>query len=287
MIRIAAFSDEATSDFVGQLRALKRNGLSLMEIRGVNGKNIRLVSEEEAEELAALLKREGIRVWSIGSPIGKMKLKSDGDFEEHKRCLCHLCRLAGILGTTRLRVFSFYEAEDARETVLGYLKEMVEIAAEYGCTLYHENEKQIYGDVAERVIDVLDNTPGLRSVYDPANYVEVGQDVAEAMDLLHERTDYFHVKDALWDTKEIVPAGYGDGRIGEMIARIAPDRDLTLTVEPHLTVFEGYRDIDPTEMKNKYSYPDSDTAFDAAAFALKEVLRSEGWEEIEGGFVKK
>ena len=46
-----------------------------------------------------------------------------------------------------------------------------------------------------------------------------------------------------------------------------------LTIEPHLCVFEGFDKLEEekkTEMR--YTYPDSLTAFKAAADALKEII---------------
>jgi hypothetical protein len=104
------------------------------------------------------------------------------------------------------------------------------------------------------------------------------------MGALHGLTDYFHIKDVISATGELVPAGYGDGRIGELVARITDDKVLTL--EPHLAVFEGYSEIDGSEMKNKFCYATNDEAFDAAVSALKKVLAEQGYVEKDGGFVR-
>ena len=36
--------------------------------------------------------------------------------------------------------------------------------------IYHENEKDIYGDSLERVLELKQNVQGLKFVYDPANF---------------------------------------------------------------------------------------------------------------------
>ena len=48
-----------------------------------------------------------------------------------------------------------------------------------------------------------------------------------------------------------------------------------VTVEPHLSVFDGLKDLEQAGQKtliNAYSYPSSDAAFDAACDALKKLL---------------
>lgn len=282
MIRLSAFADEASKALEGQIAAMKRNGISYLEVRGINGKNVADLTVEEAQAYAKQLSDEGIRVWSIGSPLGKVKISCD--FEAYKEKVAHVCRLAQVFGTQRIRMFSFHEAYEAEETVYAYLREMVKIAEEYGVQLYHENEKRIFGDTVERVLKIRANVDGLKYIYDPANYLEVGEDSEYSLEQLHGSTDYFHIKDVIRETGELVPAGCGDGRIGELVAKIRDDEEKVLTLEPHLAVFQGYAEIDGSEMKNKFRFASNDEAFDAAANALKKVLAEQGYKEKNGGF---
>ena len=148
---------------------------------------------------------------------------------------------------------------------------MVKTSQSFGVQLYHENEKGIYGDTAERVLDIMDNVNGLKYVYDPANFLQVGEKASLTLDLLHEKTDYFHIKDAITSTGELVPAGYGDGQIQKLIEMIKDDK--VLTVEPHLAVFDAYASIDNTQLKTRFVYRNSDEAFDAAVSALKDLIK--------------
>ena len=285
MIRLSAFADEANAAVEGQIAALKRNNIPYIELRGLDGVNIRNITIDQASAYAKRYADAGIRVWSIGSPIGKMAITDD--FEKEKEDLRHLCKLAKIFGTDKLRVFSFYEAYDEVEKVLDYLKQLVAIAKEEGCKLYHENEKLIFGDNTEHIQFLMDQVEGLNFIYDPANFVEIGEMPSKTLPALQERCAYFHIKDVLAEGGEIVPAGLGDGGIPEMIANIPADADITLTLEPHLALFQGYAEIDPTQLKNKFDYKTNDEAFDAAANALKKVLMDNGYIECEGGYKKQ
>ncbi len=285
MIRLSAFADEANAAVEGQIAALKRNNIPYIELRGLDGVNIRNITIDQATAYAKRYADAGIRVWSIGSPIGKMAITDD--FEKEKEDLRHLCKLAKIFGTDKLRIFSFYKAYEDEPKVLDYLKQMVAIAQEEGCTLYHENEKQIFGDTAERVERLMEQVNGLKFIYDPANFIEVGEEPKKTISALQDRCAYFHIKDALMGTGEIVPAGLGDGKIPEMIANIPANADITLTLEPHLAIFKGYAEIDSTQLKNKYCYATNEEAFDAAVAALKKILINEGYIECEGGYKKQ
>ena len=281
MIYLSAFADEAADSLQGQIEALKRNGISYLEIRTVNGKGIKDLTIEEAVAVKNTLDENGIKVYSIGSPLGKVNI--DVDFPEYLQTVRHICKLANLFETDKVRMFSFFHAFNEREKVIAYLKEMVAVAKEYGVELYHENEKDIYGDIAERVDDILQSVPGLKSIYDPSNYLFCGQ-APEQTAYLQEKAGYFHVKDSILGTCQIVPAGYGDGKIDELIANIKGDK--VLSIEPHLKVFTAYSQIDGTELKNKFQYATNTEAFDAAVSALKALLLKAGYEEKDGVFVK-
>ena len=282
MIRLCAFSDEAGSSLKEQIDALKRNNISLMELRSIDKKNVADFTIEEAKKYQEEMEKNSISVWSIGSPIGKVNI--DVDFDEYLKKVEHVCQLANIFKTDKIRMFSFFHAYGKEELVFAYLTKMVEVASKYGVTLYHENEKDIYGDVASRVLKIMDSVSGLKYIYDPANYLQCNEYAINTLNLFHSKTDYFHIKDVIFETGQLVPAGYGDGMIDELLKRI--DDDKTLTLEPHLSVFDAYKNIDNTEMKHKFAYKDSNEAFDAAVNALKELLVKVGYKEENGVFVK-
>lgn len=282
MIRLCGFSDEAASGLEGQIAALKRNGISLTELRSVGEKNVKDFTIAEATEIRKKLSDNGIFVWSVGSPLGKVDLATD--FEAYLDTVKHVCEVAVSLGTDKIRAFSFYNAYDEPQKVFDYLNRMAEIAAKFGVTLYHENEKDIFGDTADRVLEIMKNVRGWKYIYDPANFIQTGEKANRTLSLFHDKTDYFHIKDVIAATGEIVPAGYGDGRLAELIEKISDDKVLTL--EPHLAIFDAYKDIDGSEMKHKFTFSDGNEAFDAAADALKTLLKNAGYREQEGNFVK-
>jgi sugar phosphate isomerase/epimerase len=283
MIRLCAFSDEAGSSLEEQIFALKRNNISLMELRSIDKKNVADFSIEEAMAYQKKLEENNISVWSIGSPIGKVNINVD--FEEYLKKVAHVCELAKVFKTDKIRMFSFFHAYEDEEKVYEYLRKMVEVATSYGVNLYHENEKDIFGDTAERVQKIMNNVNGLKYIYDPANYLQCDQKAELTLELFHSKTDYFHIKDVISSTGQLVPAGYGDGMILDLLKMIKDDK--TLTLEPHLTVFDAYKAIDNTEMKHKFTYTSANEAFDAAVSALKALLIQAGYKEENGVFINE
>ena len=154
---------------------------------------------------------------------------------------------------------------------------MADYAFENGVLCCHENEKGIYGDNAERCLDLLENVRHLRGVFDPANFVQCGVDTLHAFDLLEPYIEYMHIKDALYKDSSVVPAGKGDGNVREILRRISRrDGDLILTLEPHLQVFAGLENLEANSETERampaHAYPTHAASFKAAADALKDLI---------------
>ena len=283
---LTGFADEASKDLDGQIAALKRNGMSYFEPRGINGKNISDFTVEEAKELKAKLDAEGIKVSSIGSPFGKIEI--DDDFEPHFEKFKNTVEVAKILETKYIRMFCFFftkgqSFEDNRDEVLRRVKTLADYSAQHGVYCCLENEKDIYGDTDDRNLDVLRHcAPNLYAIVDPANYIQCGVDPLAAYEKVAGFVKYLHVKDAYFENGEVVPAGKGDGHVAEIIKRFARNSgEKFLSLEPHLTVFDGLENLEPDngtinaiEKKKSYVYSNSDESFDAAVSALKEILDS-------------
>lgn len=282
MIKLCAFADEAESCLEGQIAALKRNNISYLELRSIAGKNVKDFSFNEAREYAKVLSDNDIYTWSIGSPIGKVGI--DVDIDAYMKDVRHVCELAKIFSTMRIRMFSFFHSYGKREIVMGYLQKMADVAKEYGVELYHENEKDIYGDTTERVQDIMSSVNGLKYIYDPANFLQCNEPAEKTIAALVDKIDYFHIKDVIVSTGELVPAGYGDGHIDELVGKISSDKVLTL--EPHLAVFDAYASIDSSEMRHKFHFTNNNEAFDCAVKAIKDILVKAGYKEVAGGFEK-
>ncbi|MCQ2794973.1 MAG: sugar phosphate isomerase/epimerase [Bacilli bacterium] len=282
MIRLCAFADEAGPSLAEQINALKKHNIHLIELRSVDGKNVLDFTDEEAKTICKQLNKNGIKVWSVGSPIGKVDVNTD--FNEYEKKVIRACELANIFNSTNVRMFSFFKAYNSKDKVIAQLKRMVEIGKKYNVKMCHENEKEIYGDIESRCTEILNAVPGLYYVYDPANFLQCKQEPKESLKMLLPRAYYLHIKDALMATGEVVPAGKGDGHLQEIINSINTDK--VLTIEPHLKVFAGYANVDKTELKNKYEYKTNAEAFDAAVTHTKELLKNAGYHETEEGFSK-
>jgi len=275
---LSAFADECVDSTEGQLRALRMHGIDKIEIRHLNRKNISLLSREDVEETKRMLDRFEIGVSAIGSPIGKIRL--DEDMDAHMEMAERVFEWARRLETQHVRIFSFYAPHNGcitemREEVLSALERLVLLARRYGVTLCHENEAKIYGDVPARCRELLDHFKGeLGCVFDMGNFVLEGVDpYPHAYGLLQKYITYFHIKDAL-ATGAIVPPGMGDAKIKEILTAHSQyaDADFTVSLEPHLQVFSGLKELAKRDFENPFRYPDAEAAFADAVTKFKEMM---------------
>lgn len=278
-MNIYAFADEASAMIEEQIAAMKRNGLQGIEIRNVDGTNISDLSLEKAREVYKKMKEADLLVWSLGSPIGKIDIETD-DFEAELEKFKHTLEIAKVLDCKNIRMFSFYiphgkEPADYKKEVIRRLRLFVEIAKDSGIELCHENEKGIYGDNAMRCLEIFKEVPELKGIFDPANFVQSGQDTKEAWELLRPYIKYLHIKDALKDGN-VVPAGQGIGNLQYIMDDFVAQGGVDVTVEPHLTIFDGLKALERKEQETRideFQYPDADTAFDVACHACKTLIK--------------
>jgi sugar phosphate isomerase/epimerase len=244
MIRLSAFADEISSDPVQQLDVLAQHGIRHIEFRSIHGTNVLDLTEEQHIEFRDLLRARNFGLSAIGSPIGKIPITDP--LEPHLARFTRALELARFYDAPRIRIFSYYipDGDDPakhRTEVMRRMARKAEMAGGSGVVLMLENERGIYGDTAARVLDVLTtvNSRALGNIFDPANYLEVGQNIDEAWALLKDRTVHFHVKDYSTKLKKNVPAGQGQGQIPQLIAdAVTAGFEGFCTLEPHLVVAE-------------------------------------------------
>jgi sugar phosphate isomerase/epimerase len=274
---LSAFSDEYTDSLLEQCKALNSFGIPYMEIRGVNGKNVSTLTKAEVLEAKRILLDYGIKVSSIGSPLGKIKL--DGDVEEHLERAKRIFDTANELGANYIRMFSFYlpegkGREECKGQVCDELEKLIVLAQKYHVMLCHENEALIYGESPEKCLELVEYFDGkLKCVFDMGNFVLDGYNPMDAYKLLEKHVEYFHIKDALY-AGAIVPAGKGEAQIKEILDlyKATGKKDTFITLEPHLQTFSGLNALVGKTFENPYKYENQQVAFTDAVEKLKEVL---------------
>ncbi len=251
---LSGFADEISPDLDEQLAVLSGESISHLELRSVWSTNVADLDDGQVARLRRQLGESGVRVSAIGSPIGKIGI--DAPFEPELDRLRRVADIAGELGTSLVRVFSFFippghDPEGYRTQVIDRMAALAALAAERGLVLAHENEKEIYGDRPERCADIIATvgSPALRATFDAANFVQCGvRPHSDAYELLRPYLSYVQIKDALAATGEVVPAGQGDGEVRETLSALRDSGFAGyLSLEPHLVLagrFGGFSGAD-------------------------------------------
>ncbi len=266
MFKLTGFGDEISSDLDTQLEVMESVGIKHLELRGIEGKNVLELNSEEVEEARQILREKNFEISAIASPIGKIKISDD--FSLDLKRLGKAISLARIFETKYIRIFSYYLPEESHlsysKEVIGRIKEMTEISEKQKTILLLENEDDIYGNTPERCLEILKsiNSPYLRFIFDPANFIMAGvKPYGEAFPKMIRYIEYLHIKDARFSDKVMVPAGEGDGEIKEILKELKEKNfDGFLSLEPHLAI------------SGKMSGFSGASLFKKAAGALREVL---------------
>lgn len=152
------------------------------------------------------------------------------------------------------------------------MRALADVAERVGVVAVHENEKEIYGDIPRRCLDIVTSvdSPNLKLAWDPANFVQVGvRPFTDGYEVLRPHLDYIQIKDAYLATAEVDVAGAGDGELLETIKALRADGfDGFFSLEPHLS---------QTSSLGGFSGPE---LFTEAWKAFTGMLKSEGIEYV-------
>jgi sugar phosphate isomerase/epimerase len=244
---LSAFGDEIADDLVEQLRLLNELEVRYLELRGAWGINVLRMNDEDVARVRRTCADHGVAVSALGSPVGKSPLLDPIENEEAN--LRRLIEIARALETRTIRVFSFYPPDISSnahydqhvDQAIDKLSALTEVAAAEDIQLVLENEKDIVGDTIARCHAILTgvDSPHLRFAWDPANFVQVGEErvTERGWPLLGDYVSYVHIKDSSLADGSVKAAGEGDGQVGELLIHLREaGYQGFLALEPHLVV---------------------------------------------------
>jgi sugar phosphate isomerase/epimerase len=268
---LSGFIDEISDDFSLQCKVASGLGLRYVEVRSAWGTNILDLDSGQLSKLRETLAEYGLQVSSIGSPIGKISI--DDDFAPHLERMRHAVEVAETLEAPYIRIFSFFipdgtDPDSRRDEVLTRMGALADVAADADVILAHENEKEIYGDIPRRCLDIVTSvsSPKLQLAWDPANFVQVGvRPFTEGYGMLRPHVSTIQIKDALLADGAVVVAGAGDGEVPETVRALRADGfDGFFSLEPHLGEYTAYGALSGPEL------------FTQSWKAFTDILTSEG-----------
>ncbi|MCU1505249.1 MAG: xylose isomerase [Microbacteriaceae bacterium] len=266
---LSGFGDEIAEDPIVQVAVLQALGARHIEVRGAWGTNVVDFSAEQLETLRTVFADRGMAVSAIASPVGKVDVTVPVEAELAR--LDRAIAAAQALDSRYIRIFSFFRAPGVdvasiRDGVLLRMRALADRAEREGVILLHENEKDIYGDVPARVLDLIESvgSEALRVAWDSANFVQVGvRPFTEGYRMLRPHLEYLQVKDAVAATGDVTPAGEGDGQLLETITALRDDG------------YSGFASLEP-HLVDAQSLDDGPEAFGRAARAFAKLTNQIG-----------
>jgi len=280
---LSAFADEAGPTIEEQIAALQRAGLTYIDVRGLGEFNVSNLPLDVAKNAAEQLAAAGITVGMLGSPLGKIDIADD--FETDLERLRHIAQLAPIFNCNAVRIFSYYNKtekpyDEWKNESLRRLGALKEEAKKLGLVLYHENERHIFGDRCNEILEIanaLRDGETFRLIFDFDNYNQSGDDVWENWQQLKNVTDAFHLKDSTKENQH-VPIGQGAGHAREILGDAAQSGwNGPVSLEPHLAHSDAVMATGPSgEANQEFKNLSPADCFHVAAEEAKKLLAEIG-----------
>ncbi len=256
---MTGFADEAADALEGQIEVTKALGWENIESRRVGSANIHDMPDDEFERAVDTLGEAGVKVNCFGSTIANWGKKitdpMDQTNEEIDRAIPRMKRL----GTKLIRIMSFAvihengPEDQMKEERFERVRHIVKRFTDEGLLPVHENCMNFGGMGYTYTLELIENVPGLKLVFDTGNPVFTDdrskpkpypkQSAWEFYTNVKDHIAYIHIKDGKWEYNEeegkhktrFTYPGEGDGDVVKIVNDlVASGYDGGISIEPHL-----------------------------------------------------
>lgn len=255
------FTDEAGRDLATQIKVTKALGWKNISLRGIDGKNVHELSDDDFEKVADQIGEASLNVVEFGSLIGNWAKPISSDFDitlaEIDRAIPRMKRL----GTKLVRIMSYAQEpwgkEQFEDERFRRLREIVKRFKAEGLIAAHENCMNWGGFSAAHSLRLVELIPDLKLIYDTGNPVfqldrsqpqpdgsYPWQDAWDFYQAIKPHIAHIHIKDCLNpktenEEPEYVYPGEGQGYVKKILTDLKSDNyDGYVAIEPHVaTVF--------------------------------------------------
>jgi sugar phosphate isomerase/epimerase len=254
---LTGFADEAATSIEGQIEATKELGWSNIEMRGVEGKGMVDLSDGQFEEVVRRLDEAGVQVNCFGSAIANWGKQITDPWEKTDAEVKTAIKRMKRLGAKLVRIMSYAvlkdreaddQMKDERFKRVRLIKKMFDDA---GMLAVHENCMNYGGMSWKHTLELVENVPGLRLVYDTGNPVFTDdrakakpypkQSSWEFYSKVKQHVSYVHIKDGNWNAAaqkcDFTMPGEGQGDVLRIVKDlVASGYDGGISMEPHVAV---------------------------------------------------
>lgn len=199
-MELGIIADEVHAEFEVACESIRDWGLPLVEVRNVDGTNVTLSSDADVDRAVATVRRTGLRVSGIASPVFKSPLDeratdAAADFavagaetvDAQLELLGRACELARRFDTRLVRIFTFLRvpwSDEVVDTIARRVVRAAEVARQHDVVLAIENEPAcVVGSGVElgrffaRLDPLLPENlrPHVGALWDPGNALAIGE----------------------------------------------------------------------------------------------------------------
>jgi sugar phosphate isomerase/epimerase len=253
--------DEGAGAIDGQIQATRQLNWKHLEMRGVEVPgfpkgNFHDIPDAAFDLAVQKLESAGVGVYCFGSTIMNWARRVQDPFDltlaEVKRAIPRMVRL----GAKYVRIMSFKPGDDEYKIPAEVFRRVREVTGRFldaGLQPVHENCMNYGGMSWQHALELLDQCPGLKWVFDTANPIFnpdrskpkpwPKQDPWEFWVHVRDHVVHIHIKDATWNPArndaDYNWPGEGQGRVRDVLRdALARGYDGALSIEPHMvTVF--------------------------------------------------
>ncbi len=259
------FADEGGTSIEAQIKVTQELGWTNIESRNIDGTNIHDLSDEAFDTVAIKLDAAGVKVNCFGSVIANWAAQITSPFEETLTQIERTLPRMQRLGSKLIRIMSYAVLKDEqdndcpdqmKEERFRRLREMVRLFSDAGITPVHENCMNYGGMSYQHTLELIDNVPGLKLVFDTGNPVFTDdrtkpapypkQSSWEFYSKVKEHVAYVHIKDASFVADrpgETFPEshftfpGEGDGDVKRIVKDLVNNGySGGISIEPHMAL---------------------------------------------------
>lgn len=254
---LTGFADEAAAGIDLQIKAAKELGWGNIEMRGVDGKGMVDLPEDDFELVVRKLEKSGVKVNCFGSAIANWSKQITDPWEQTEKEVKIAIHRMKRLGTKMVRIMSYAvlkergpddQMKQERFRRVRMIKEMFDDA---GIMPVHENCMNYGGMSWKHTLELIENVPGLRLVYDTGNPIFTDdrskpvpypkQSSWEFYSKVKQYISYVHIKDGIWNPAaqkcDYGFPGEGHGDVEKIMADLLKNGyDGGFSIEPHMAV---------------------------------------------------
>ncbi|HSV27287.1 MAG TPA: sugar phosphate isomerase/epimerase family protein [Sedimentisphaerales bacterium] len=254
---LTGFADEAASLIELQIKAAKELGWGNIEMRSVGGRGMADLPDGDFDLVVRKLEKSGVKVNCFGSAIANWSKQITDPWKQTEEEVKVAIRRMKQLDAKMVRIMSYAvlkdrEAEDQmKEERFRRVRDIRKMFEDAGILAVHENCMNYGGMSWKHTLELIENVPGLRLVYDTGNPIFTDdrakpkpypkQSSWEFYAKVKEHISYIHIKDGVWNeatqTCDYTFPGEGRGDVKRIVKDLlAGGYDGGFSIEPHMAV---------------------------------------------------